>query len=175
MDIIDAIMNRQSIRHYLDKDVGDDIIKELVKAGCQAPSAHNRQPWAFIVTKDKEKMNEIALNSTYAKFLPTASAAIIVCSHFDPLQQIPALPSPNLHSSQDVAAAAENILLAALNYGLGTCWIGDINDALLRRLFDIPADYRPMIIIAVGYPDPGHMTPKRKRKPLDEVLHWDMW
>lgn len=175
MNIIEAIIKRQSIRHYLDKEVEDEIIKKLIELGCQAPSAHNRQPWAFIVTKDKEKMRNIAVNSTYAKFLPEAAAAITVCSNYDPLQPLSPLPSPNLHSSQDVAAATENILLAAMEYGLGTCWIGDINEPLLRRLFDIPDDYRPMIIIALGYPDPQYIGTKRKRKPLNEVLHWDKW
>lgn len=70
MDVIEAIMTRGSIRKYTGEPISEKDLDIIVRSGMQAPSAHNRQPWEFIVIRDRDKFEEIAKGHKYAKMLP---------------------------------------------------------------------------------------------------------
>lgn len=110
-----------------------------------APSAHNKRPWNFIVIKDKEILNFIAENKKYAHMLTDANVAIaMVGSKTTDYWQL------------DMAASTQNILLASTSLGIGSCWIGiDLKHKetkIIKEKLEIPEDKYLFALVALGYP-----------------------
>ncbi|RLI96731.1 MAG: hypothetical protein DRO96_02465 [Candidatus Aenigmatarchaeota archaeon] len=158
MNVIEAIKKRRSIREYKDKPVPEDTISKIIKAGVWAPSAHNRQPWSFIVLTNKEKINELSrhiedrirkqnpnykLRDVDDPIFYSAPAVIIICGD-----------ASNKWSTIDCSMAAENIVLAATELELGTCFIGRIKYAEQSFLesLGMKRGHQPVIAISLGYP-----------------------
>jgi nitroreductase len=119
----------------------------------EAPSAHNRRPWEFIVISDAKDRELIAGMSPYAKMVPSAGAVIAVCVNLD-LGQIE--NSEDTWWVQDLSAATENILLQIVEEGLGGVWLGWYPDtqrvAAFSRHFGLPETVVPFAMVALGYP-----------------------
>jgi nitroreductase len=115
MDVLEAIFTRRSIRKYTGEPVSDQDLETVLRAGCHAPSAHNIQPWEFLIIKDRSAFDSISKALTYAKMLPQADLCIIVCG--DKNKQ-----SMTGFLVEDCSAAIQNILLAAHGIGLGAVW-----------------------------------------------------
>ena len=81
MDTITAIMTRRSVRTFTDEDVSDEVLEQLLRAGMQAPSAGNAQPWEFVVLRDRALLEEVAKINEYAAFAPKAALGILVCAN----------------------------------------------------------------------------------------------
>lgn len=149
-DVLKFIQKRRSIRQYQKgAAVSDAQVETLLRAAMAAPSAGNEQAWAFVVVRDRAKLDGIMKVHPYAGMLKTASLAIVVCGDV----------AREKHEGmwvQDVSAATENLLLAAANMGLGTCWCGahprPERVAGLRKLLGIPDTVVPFAILAVGVP-----------------------
>ena len=144
-----SIINiRRSIRKYDPSvPVTRAQIDSLLEAAMLAPSARNTRPWEFIAVTKREILDEIAEIHPYAGMCKTATAAIVVI----------ALPQTELvvgYYPQDCGAAAQNILLRAVELGLGACWCGvyprQERIPLFRKLFDIPEPKIPFCVIAIG-------------------------
>jgi nitroreductase len=149
MDAIEAIMTRRSIRLYADTPIDDGTIETLLRAGMQAPSARNAQPWHFLVITDRAILSAIRRFHPYSDMLATAAAAILICGD-------PGLEEDLEYINQDCTAATENILLASHALGLGAVWLGiyprEKRIVEIRRLLDIPGRIVPVSLIALGYP-----------------------
>lgn len=158
-DVIQAIVDRRSIRKYKPDKVDWDLILKLLEAAKWAPSARNAQPWEFIVVDDKAKIEALA-RIKGASWI--ASAPLIIIAVSDPSV------SPIYHAS-DTAMALHNISLAALKYGLGTCWIGMYEWEEVKRLFKIPPNKVLVGALAVGYPD--EKPHARERKPVSTITY----
>lgn len=149
--LINCIFKRRSIRKYIDKEVENDKIILLLKTAMAAPTAANRQPWEFIVVNDKEKLNE--LRSTLRQGQYNAPVAIVVCGNME-------LAFSNKDKeiwTQDCSASIENMLLAAVELGLGSVWIG-LYPTLSKckpvcKVLNIPDHVIPMSVVYFGYPD----------------------
>ncbi|MCL1820345.1 MAG: nitroreductase family protein [Oscillospiraceae bacterium] len=149
--MINAIENRRSVRKFLTgKPVSKDQLNQLLNAAMLAPSACNSRPWEFIAVTKRETLDEIAHIHPYAKMSATATAAIIVVAK-------PQEGNPEGYFPQDCGAATQNILLEAVDMGLGTCWCGvyprDERIASIRELFNIQEPKIPFCVIAIGYAD----------------------
>ena len=169
--MLDFIFSRRSVRKYEDREVPDDMIRDLLEAGMAAPSAVAKDPWHFIVLKNRETINKLADVLPHGQMLRQATAAFVVCG--DITQAHGELESYML---QDLSAAVENILLAANALGLGTCWLG-VHPRTERmeniiNLFDLPENIIPMCGIAIGWPKdkPGARTRFNQDK-----IHWEQW
>lgn len=142
------IFKRRSIRRFLDKPVEQEKIERILKAGMQAPSAHNNQRWEFIVVSDQNKKNEVAQMSPYSGMVAKAPLSIIVLGKHDD-------ESLNPWFAQDLGACTENILLQIAQEGLGGCWMGFYPDAervnKLSKCFNVPDNILPFCVIALGY------------------------
>jgi nitroreductase len=149
-----AIFQRRSVRSFLPKPVESDKIERILRAGMEAPSAHNRRPWEFIVITDKDSREAIAGMSPYAKMVPSAAAAIAVCVNLDLGE---AGNAADTWWVQDLSAATENILLQIVEEGLGGVWLGWYPDkervAAFSARFSLPHNIVPFSVIALGYPD----------------------
>src|SRR5690554_4415591 len=117
MNVLDAIFSRRSIRKFTGEQVKEEDLKTILKAGFQAPSAHNYQPREYIVVKDKEILNKISEFHKYAKMLPNAGCGIVVCGDTSKQEEIGFLV-------EDCSASIQNMLLAAHGLGLGAVWCG---------------------------------------------------
>lgn len=173
MNIKEAILTRRSIRQYEDKEVSDEVIKELLKGAMASPSANNKQPWEFLVLRDKEKMNKIIDINPEATPLKTAQVAIVVCGNLDVYKGY----KKNIDFwTQDCAAATQNILLMAHSEGLGAVWIG-IYPATPRTedvssILNLPKNIIPLSIISIGYP--LKEVPPSNRYDENKI-HYDTW
>lgn len=170
--VLDNIMTRTSIRAYQDKPVEDAKIEMLLRAAMAAPTARNKQPWKFVVVKDKSVLRQIADTISTMTMAAHAPVAIVVCGDLNE-----ALPDEGQgYWVQDASAATENLLLAAHGMGLGAVWCGVFPKsdrvAFIRRLLELPASIVPLNVVPIGYPAEAP-EPKDKWKP--EKIHHEKW
>ncbi len=169
MDAIDVILSRRSTRKFTGKLVNDENLTKILKAGFSAPSAHNRQPWEFIVLKDEIMINEFSSKHSYAKMLPQAKCAIVVCGDNENQKATGFLVA-------DCAAAIENMLLAAHALNLGAVWCGiypvpDLLD-MTKKLLGLPETIIPIGLVAIGY----KAEEKEPRNNFDpKKIHYNKW
>ena len=142
------IFIRRSVRQFDTRLIEEEKIEKILRAGMQAPSAKNQQPWEFIVVTDKAVLKEMSEFSPYAKMLPQAAAAVVVLSRTEGVSLD--------YSPQDLGAATENILLEAVSLGLGGVWMGCMPGRermdFIARLLKIPDNILPFGVVALGYP-----------------------
>jgi len=147
METFEAIVTRRSIRQFSIDPVDDQIRLKLLEAGMQAPSAHNSQPWHFVLIDKRDILFKITKIHPYAKMLDHAPLAIAVCGDLRLEKSIEYL-------SLNCAAVTENILLAAHALNLGAVWLGIYprQDRMkeLSKLLNLPETVRPMTLIATG-------------------------
>lgn len=143
------IFERRSIRKFTDEKVPDDLIENLLKAGMQAPSSCNAQPWEFIVVSKPEDREAISQMHRFAKPARDASHLIVTLGNLNRAKVIGMI-------EQDLGACNENILLQATHEGLGAVWLGfhPIEDRTLKlkEYLEIPDYCIPFSVICVGYP-----------------------
>jgi nitroreductase len=173
MDFFQAIRGRRSIRKYKDAPVEREKIEQVLDAARLAPSWKNFQCWRFLVLTDPVKRE--SLSSAFAddnpgkKAFVQAPVAILVCA--DPAE------SDVSHGIEyfvaDAAIAFEHICLAAHALGLGTCWMGLFDEAVVKTKLKIPNNIRVVGVTPLGYPD---QEPKpRPRKALSEIAFLNEW
>ncbi len=162
---------RRSIRKYENRPVDDDLIQDLLEAAMAAPSACAKDPWRFLVIKDRKALAKVAAGLAHGAMLADAGVGLVVCGDIDAAHG-------NLESYmlQDCSAAIQNLLLAASMLGLGAVWLGvhprEDRLAHIRQLFDLPANIIPVAAVAVGWPNASAMP----RTRYDETyVHREQW
>jgi nitroreductase len=173
METLECIKTRRSVRKFLDKPVPFDRIAAILDCGRLAPSAGNLQTWKFIVVEDKGPKEEIARACVDQMWIAAAPYIIIIVSEFEKMKRFYDLRGERLYSVQSCAAAAQNMLLAAHDLGLGACWIGAFDEEKVRNLLGCPADTRPQAVIPVGYP--AEVPQKPNKYPIEIVSYWRQW
>jgi nitroreductase len=185
-DTLATIYNRHSVRQFQDEPVADEVIKSILDAANQAPSAHNQQSWQFIVLRGQKKLELSQLVNKKAADFPKPSAAILrmaarslanapvviavkntgsLISHGSELFQIEKERSFDFFRTMEIqssAAAVENLLLAASSLGLGSVWLGIlylIKGDVLEFLGEEQGEF--MAVIPVGYPKKESGGPKK--------------
>ena len=142
------IYKRHSVRKYKPDLVAQEHLDHILHAGMAGPSAHNVQPWSFVVIDDRKLLNAIADFHQYAKMMYEAPAAVLVCA-------IREVTDNDLFYQQDIGAAIENMLLAATECGVGSCWCGIHPKTEVEKpfveLLHIPERFFPFAIVALGY------------------------
>ena len=137
-DVLENIYSRRSVRAYLPDDVPDDVIRELIRAGTYAPSAANKQPWRFVVIKNRElitklsdKAKELWMEQATKASQPELKSLVNMVSRpgfnifFNAPLLIMIFSDSDAFSPQiDCSLAGENMMLAARSLGMGSCWIG---------------------------------------------------
>lgn len=162
MDIFEAMEKRHSVRSFdASRDVAPELVEELLRCACMAPTAGNVQPWRFYVVRDpgvKEELARAALGQSYVSMAPLD---IVVCADLEAHAASYGKRGVELYSIQDTAAAVENILLTATSLGLGACWVGAFREEEAARALDLPKGIRPLAIIPVGYPARSGGQPRK--------------
>ena len=150
--VLDNILARTSIRSYQERAVEQDKIEKLLRAGMAAPSAVDRRPWHFIAVTDRQVLEGLAQANPNAGMAARAPLAIVVCG--DKTKALTRVPD---YWVQDVAAATENILLAAQGMGLGAVWTGTypVTERVekVAAVLNLPEHIVPFCTIVIGYPE----------------------
>jgi nitroreductase len=182
MDIMEAIYSRRAIRDFNTTPVAEEVLRQLIDAAIQAPSAVNQQPWSFCVVRDKALLDRISREAK-AHLLRTSPAGL-VSHHFQELLSDPKFDifyhAPVLvvisaiaespWAVEDCSLAAENLMLAARGVGLGTCWIGFaqawLGSPAGKAALGLPATYVPVAPIIVGHPKTAPPPVPRKEPEI---------
>ena len=167
--VFDCIVNRRSVRSYTSQPVDKATIEKLLTAASYAPSAANMQPWRFVVIQDdKELKDKVASLSVYAQWVKTAPCLIFV--YLDKNTLSDRVFNCELKHKQVIGSAIQNILLAARELQLGTCWIGEIlkHEKELNVLLELPDNLELMAMLTVGYTQ--NLGGAGKREPLDKLV-----
>jgi nitroreductase len=174
MDIFEAIRQRRSIRSFTTEEVTEEEIKMLLEAAIRAPSACNRQTWRFVIVRKQETIEILHQAASYSTqhqtFVKKAPVIIVVCADLRPYKRTPYRErGENLFVLQETAAAIQNLLLAAYALHLGACWVGLIDEEIIKPTLNIPKGVRPVAIIPIGHTkSKTQLTP---RKPLNDVVY----
>src|SRR5512135_1411481 len=185
--IIEAIRKRRSVRSYQAKPVPRDIVKLIIDAGNEAPSAMNSQPWRFVVIEDLEAKKKLLRAA-----LPNAKKILDLVKESDPVRyeaitkRLNELPDPVYYSAPVIVfvigsgryadhscpLACENMMLAAHSLGIGSCWVGFgamvTEDAEVRKSLELKEDEKIFGPILLGYAT-AHPDRPPKKEP---VVKW---
>jgi F420 biosynthesis protein FbiB-like protein len=196
VDFEGVLFSRRSLRRYTGKPVPAEAIRRLLQAAMWAPSAHDRQPWRWVVITEAEakaalahamgarlradrlaegdapEAVEAALVRSFTR-LTTSPVLVVACSTLAGLDLAPGSrrwQAEHAMAMQSVAAAIQNLLLAAQAEGLGACWICAplyCPDAV-REVLSLPADWEPQALVTLGYP--AETREASPRRAADEVI-----
>ena len=164
MELKEAIEKRESIRDYEDKPIPQDKLLRILEAARLAPSGSNRQPWKFVVVKDRQTRQKLAQAAEGQTFVGKAPVVIAAVATMPELVMICGVPE----YAVDLAIAVDHLTLAAVDEGLGTCWIGAFSQEKVRDILKIPKSCRTVALLPLGFPK----QPRRPkvRKSLDEIV-----
>ena len=166
-EVYQIIMKRRTIRKFKQEKIPYHLLEKFVNAGRVAPSAANLQPLRYIITNKEEllpKLFSLIKFAGYIDWNPSREemprAYIVIISEDE-----------DENTRYDVGLAAENIILTALEEGVGSCCIRAFEEDKVRKLLNIPHNYTVQMIIAMGYPaeDPVYEELKDKN---DSIKYW---
>ena len=156
--MINLIKTRRSIRKFKQDDISNEHINIMLEAAMYAPSANNKQPWQFIVIKNKETFSKLTEYLPNAKMLPMANTCIVVCGD-------KSAETIEGYNAINCAAATQNILLAIHALKLGGVWLGvyprEERIKAINKLLNMPDNIFPFSMIAIGVPDEKPAQPER--------------
>lgn len=168
-----AISTYRAVRAFLDQPLEPEHLERILRAGRRAPSSKNSQRWAFIVCRDRDRLQQLARVGPFAGHLASAGAAIALVT--------PEADDPRTGGwiMLDIGQVAQNMLLAAWDLGIGAVHASVHDQALALEVLGYPPEYRCDLILSLGYPaHPSDLTRppgKGGRRPLDRLVHWERW
>jgi len=183
-NVLRVVLERHSPKVYdPDKNVSREVMHGVLEAARWAPSANNRQPWFFLVFDDtdleaREKARSV-LNEGNRIWAGRAPVLVLACARTRRDNG-----KPNSYAAHDLGLANENLLLQTYASGLISHPMAGFDKKAAREAFEIPEDYEPMVMIAIGYPGDDSNLPTevqehsrriRERKPLEEISAWGKW
>jgi len=165
------IFGRRSIRRYRPGEVSEEAVQGLLAAAMAAPSAVAKDPWRFVVVRQRQRLARLAAVLSNGQMLESATLAIAVCG------DLAAAHDGQLsYLLQDCAAAIENLLLGAHRLGLGSCWLGvhprEQRMKSLKEILCLPASFIPVACIAIGQAAETK-APRTRFNP--DYVHFEEW
>ena len=171
-EAINNIMTRVSVREFTGEKISEAQLDTLLRVAMAAPSAINKQPWAFIVVTDEAKIAALGEALPYSRCSNHPAVAIIPCGDLSKAIE----GEMGAFWINDVSAATENLLLAAHAMGLGAVWTGlhpDMNRAkMVQDMLGLPEHIIPLCVVPVGIPAE---QPAVKDKYKQENIHYNAW
>jgi len=182
MEFDKIIKNRISIRKYQKRNIDESQLNYILKCGHAAPTAGNVQPWEFIVVEDTAMKRKI-VDTTYVgnqknaskhqEWLMDAPVFIIVCANKDRVVAKYGEESMKKLIYLDCSASVENMLLAAVDLNLGSCYISGFRENELSQVLELSSLLEVIAFIPIGYVE--DTTIRRVKRPLSEVVHRDFY
>ena len=185
METVEAIKTRRSIRKYKSDSISEQTVKELLELAAWAPSGLNSQPWSFVVIEDQEYLKSFsdqskALLLEKMDMLPALEQyrSVLGNPNFNIFYEAPVLvliygEKTFFTYVNDCSMAAQNLMLAAHDRGIGSCWIGFAtvvgNSPEMKKELKVPDEYELVAPIILGYPDGS--SGKGSRKEIN-IINW---
>lgn len=183
MEFQDVIRKRRSVRHYIDRAVPEEMVFKLLDAARWAPTGGNLQPWEFILVRNQENRERL-VDATFLgymtktgkpqKWILEAPLIIAVCANAKAViarYGYGELGRTNV--LMDVAAAIENLLLAAVDLGLSACWISGFDHEKVVRILKVPESVKTLALVPVGYTDRIPARPPRLEP--EEITYYESY
>jgi len=183
MEFLDVIRRRRAVREFTGDPLSPDVIERLIGAAILAPSAFNAQPWAFAALLDRERIDSCAertriwlLENLPATGFGETAREYLEAPGFSVFYHAPALvivmaKSPDAQAAEDCFLAAQNLILAARDAGIGSCWIGFarpwLNLPSTKKELALPASCHVVAPIVLGYPK---SWPESHGRRVPEIL-----
>ena len=169
MNVFEAIQKRYSVRSYADRPVEPEKLERILEAARLAPSAGNRQEWRFVVVTEQQMRKQMMAAASNQAFVGEAPIVLAACAETDehPMR------CGQLCYPINVAIALEHIALQAVEEGLGTCWIGDFDEAAAKAALGVPPEVRVVQMMTLGYP--ADEPRAKSRLPLAEIVYRNRW
>jgi len=178
MDMLEGIITRRSVRQFdTSREISKSDLEDIIRAAQYAPSAHNKQPWEFLVITNKETMADLRKVQPWTSFAKDAAAVVLVCGDTEVSFSRDKEDESWNYSDIDCALAVENLMLAAHAKGIGSCFCGAAPMPKvisgLQEMFTLPDNIRPLSIVVLGYPKDVPVQPTDRYKA--EKIHWEKW
>ena len=173
MDFYEVIKTRRSVRSFSDRPIPDEALRRVLDAARIAPSGSNRQPWRFIVVRDRELKKRLVPLCHDQRFVAEAPVLIAACGRDIEYDRGDWMGEYAV--IVDVTIAMDHLILAARAEGLGTCWIGSFSDQQVKAALGLPEGWHVVALTPVGYPDGEVFVETTDRKPLEEIVCEDLW
>lgn len=171
-EVLDVIRRRRTVRKFTDQEVSREQIDLLLELAMCAPNRLNRQPWHFVVIRDKAMQKRFADFLRIHSYLEDAAAVIVACAN----------PQVSTTWAMDVSAAVENLMIGATALGLGTAWVGSPDtvtwsmfEEAVRDSLAIPIDVRVVALVALGYPAKEPVPHSREDRFDPTKVHYGRW
>lgn len=197
-DFHKLLASRRSIRNFTGESVPIELVKRVLDAARQAPSAHNRQPWRFVVLSSESMKQVLAeqmggalrlarladgddphdveedVSQSYQR-ITSAPVAVVVCLTMETMDIYPdeeRSKAEYVMAVQSVAMAGQNLLLAAHVEGLSACWLCAplFAPKVVQRALELPQTWEPQGLILLGYA--AEQGRKKERMPLEAITRW---
>jgi nitroreductase len=168
MPFYNLILSRRSIRQFKPEPVSREILEKLVNAARLAPSAANIQPLEYVVVDDKELKQKLFSCLKWAAYISPKGDPR---PGREPAAYIVVLVNSSLREKDyehDAGAAVENIILAAWEHRVGSCWVISVEREKAQEILKIPSAYKIDSVIALGFPDEKPVVEEMK----DSVKYW---
>jgi nitroreductase len=164
------LKERRSIRRYKPDPVPDEMLAQVLEAGRWAPSASNRQPWVFVVVRDEAVRRELAQHAAYyfVRWAHAGEAPVLIALCGNAKNRV---YRRFLH--EDIGLAGSQIMLQARALGLGTCWLGGVDREAMAQILKLPDELQVIALLTLGFP--AEDPPPTPRKPLSEIVHYDVY
>jgi len=164
MHVEDAIQTLLAVRAFTDQPVSDEVIHRILEAGRLTASSQNRQPWHFIVVRNRATLSALADAAKTGPYIAGAAFAIVVAV------------TPTKPAISDASRAIQDMMLVGWDHGLGSNWVGSPGRmGEINTLLGIPDDIEVVSIVPFGYPAHAVGKGRKQRKPLEEIVHWERW
>jgi nitroreductase len=170
MDVHTLFRRRFSCRSYRPDPVPQEAIDAMLDAAIWAPSGGNLQPWRFVIVRSPGLRRSLASAAYGQSFVAAAPTVVVVCAVPDESARHYGPRGRDLYCLQDTAAATENLLLAAVDLGLGACWVGAFDERAVARELDLQDGWRPVAMVPVGFP--AEKESRRSRRPVADITVW---
>jgi nitroreductase len=181
MSLIDLMQSRYSVRSYLPDPIPDEVLNEILQAGRCAPSAQNKQPWRFVVIKGEDKIKALSTHCGLIGlsnfFIRSAPLVIVACADTKKNLKI----NGQDYYLVDTAIAFQQMILAAWEHGVGSCWMAAFSEKVMHKWLDLPKTWRIVALSPFGYPTPQKSVHAKivssfarsdNRLPIEELVRY---
>ncbi|MDR7402097.1 MAG: nitroreductase family protein [Armatimonadota bacterium] len=172
MDAYRCIITKRDLRTFIDRPLPPEVLRRILNAGRMSGSSRNRQPWHFVVVRDRARLRELATLGRFAQHVATAAAAVV-------------LVVDDAAALFDAGRCAQNIMLAAWAHGVASCPATLHRAEEAKAFLGVPPERVLAAAISLGYPHPRGRGPieraalrilaGRGRRPLETLVSWERY
>ncbi len=185
MNLYELLMRRRSVRVFKDQKIPESMIEQLIDVANNAPSGGNIQPVSIILVRNAEGRKKLAELAGGQPWVKNAPLSMIFCLDFYRIKKWAEMCQTDFRGEEalnhfliayaDLMVAAQNVALLAEDIGLGTVYVGSIQNEIdeTRNFFEIPKYVLPMMVLSIGFPKSIPSTIPKLKKEI--ILHHEKY